>query len=82
METPDMLMVRHPNRPCEGRALVAQLLAALNLLHPDTTLGQITAALADAKRRTPRMPVPRGEDAARRQRVVPITAARRRRGGA
>jgi hypothetical protein len=46
-----MLMVRHPNRPCEARALVGQLLAALNLTHPDTTIGQVAAALAQITRR-------------------------------
>ena len=43
-----MLMVRHPNRRCEDRALMARLLAALCpalVITPDTPAGAIARAL-------------------------------------
>lgn len=38
-----MLIVRHPNRKCEGRAVIG---AMLSTLCPSLTLGEIAAALA------------------------------------
>lgn len=43
-----MLMVRHPNRTCEARAMVARLLAQLGL-RGDSTLRDAQRAIAARK---------------------------------
>lgn len=47
-----MLMVRHPNRTCEARALVARLLAQLGL-RGDSTLRDAQRAIAAARQPQP-----------------------------